>query len=100
MSTVPADGVDVVEDETYYPTDQTVVRVRVLSVPESEKFPDGVKYRLHYGSRDGETVVRYDNSHGYHERHTAAGLDEDYEFPGYEAVLDRFFREIPDVGRG
>lgn len=95
----PTDDVDVVEDETYYPDEDTVVRVRVLSVPESEKFPDGVKYRLHYGTRDGETIIRYDNSHGVHDRHTPDELDEDYEFPGYEAVVDRFFREIPDVDR-
>lgn len=95
----PTDDVDVVEDETYYPADNTVVRVRVLSVPESQKFPEGVKYRLHYGTRDDETIVRYDNSHGVHDRHTPDGLDEDYEFPGYEAVFDRFFREIPDVDR-
>ncbi|UIP00427.1 DUF6516 family protein [Halobaculum sp. CBA1158] len=64
-------------------------------MPESEKFPDGVKYRLHHGTTGGETIVRYDNSHGIHERHTADGLDDGYEFPGYEAVLDRFYREIP-----
>lgn len=64
-----------------------MVRIRVLSVPESEKFEDGVKYRLHYGTTDGDTVVRYDNSHGVHERHTRDGLDKGYEFPGYEAVV-------------
>jgi hypothetical protein len=89
------DDIVVLQDETYRPTDATVVRVRVLSVPESEKFEDGVKYRLHYGTTDGDAIVRYDNSHGVHERHTGDGLDEDHEFPGYEAVVDRFYAEVP-----
>ena len=71
--------------------DGGVLRVRVLSVPESENFPDGIKYRLHYGTDAGETIIRYDNSHGQHERHTAEGLDEDYGFPGYDAVQRRFW---------
>ena len=29
--------------------DGTVVQVRILSVPESDRFPDGVKYGFHYG---------------------------------------------------
>ena len=62
--------------------------------PESEKFPDGITYRLHYGTATGATLVRYDNSHGVHERHTAEGLDEDYDFPGYDAVQNRFWTEV------
>ncbi|MFC7076088.1 toxin-antitoxin system TumE family protein [Haloarcula halophila] len=64
---------------------------------ESEKFPDGVKYRLHYGTEGGETLLRYDNSHGVHERHTDEGLDDDYEFPGYGAVQQRFWDEVQQV---
>jgi hypothetical protein len=66
----------------------------VLTVPVSEKFPDGVKYRLHFGTEDGRTLIRYDNSHGVHERHTPDGRDEDYQFPGYDAVQERFWGEV------
>jgi len=96
----PADDVNVLYDETHFQSSETVVRVRVLSVPESEKFPDGIKYRLHYGTVDGETIVRYDNSHGVHERHTQDGVDEAYEFPGYESVLNQFLVETPDSVNG
>jgi len=89
----PSD-VRVMEDTEQRFKDGTVLRVRVLSVPESEKFPDGVKYRLHYGTEAGDTFIRYDNSHGYHERHTDNGLDENYEFPGYDAVQRRFWDEV------
>jgi hypothetical protein len=77
----PDGDVRVLEDTERCFTDGTVLRVRVLAVPESEKFPDGVKYRLHYGTEDGETLIRYDNSHGVHERHTPDGLDEDSASP-------------------
>lgn len=90
----PDDDVRVVEDTDRRFADGTVLRVRVLAVPESEKFPDGVKYRLHYGTDDGVTLIRYDNSHGVHERHTPEGLDDDYEFPGYDAVQERFWDEV------
>ena len=92
-----ADDVRVLEDTTRYFADGTLLRVRVLSVPKSEKYPDGVKYRLHYGTEDGTTLVRYDNSHGEHERHTREGLDDDYEFPGYEAVQEHFREEVERV---
>ena len=88
------DDVRVLEDTERRFADGTVLRVRVLAVPESEKFPDGVKYRLHYGTDEGDTLVRYDNSHGVHERHTPEGIDEDYEFPGYEAVQKRFWDDV------
>lgn len=88
------EDVRTLEDTDRRFADGTVLRVRVLAVPESEKFPDGVKYRSHYGSDDGETIVRYDNSHGVHERPTADGLDEASEFPGYREMAARFWREV------
>lgn len=93
----PDGGVDVLEDTRRDFTDGTVLRVRILAVPESEKFPEGVKYRLHYGTKDGETLIRYDNSHGVHERHTAEGLDDDYNFPGFDAVQDRFWTDVEQL---
>ena len=73
-----------------------VVRIRVLRVPESEKFPQGIKYAFHYGRKDGDDpILRYDNHHGVHERHTGSEL-EVIEFPGTEALLRRFVRELPD----
>ncbi|ERG93021.1 MAG: hypothetical protein J07HQW1_03074 [Haloquadratum walsbyi J07HQW1] len=89
--------VRVLEDTERRFADGTVLRVRVLSVPESEKFPDGVKYRLHFGTEDETTLIRYDNSHGVHERHTSNGLDDDYRFPGYGAVQERFWTEIEQL---
>ena len=49
----PGDDVRVVEDTERRFGDGAVLRVRVLAVPESNKFADGIKYRLHYGPRMG-----------------------------------------------
>lgn len=70
-------------------------RVTVIAVPESDKFPEGIKYRMHYGTLDGDTILRYDNSHGIHERHDGDETAE-IEYPGAEALYRRFIRELAD----
>jgi hypothetical protein len=87
------DDVEVVRDYRREDSRGRLVRVKVLRVPESEKFPEGIKYRLHYGTRDGETILRYDNSHGFHERHDG---DETalIDFPGIATLYRRFRRRI------
>lgn len=85
--------VQVVRDYTREYPDGTIENVRILRVPESEKFPEGIKDRLHYGTKDGDTLLRYDNSHGVHERHT--GNDVEYiEFDGIASLYRRFVAEI------
>lgn len=87
--------VEVVLDRERETEDGHVLRVKALRVPESEKFPEGVKYRFHYGTKGGDTILRYDNSHGVHERHTPDGLEEiDYPGGGMVELYDRFLAEI------
>ena len=60
---------------------------------DTDSYPPGWKYRLHLGTLEDLTLLRYDNSHEDtkgHEVHTAAG-DVDAEFPGTEAVLSEFW---------
>ncbi|WP_115862828.1 toxin-antitoxin system TumE family protein [Halorussus litoreus] len=72
-----------------------VVKLRVLRVPTSEKFPKGIKYAYHYGEKGkADPFLRYDNHHGVHERHEGEHVEE-IDFPGYEALLRRFVHEIP-----
>lgn len=89
-----------IDEAIDYPETGRIVRIQVWAVPESEAYPDGIKYRMQYGATHGETILRYDNSHAEtkgHERHTADGVDEDYEFPGdYRTLLDRFREEVDD----
>jgi len=73
-----------------------IVRIRILRVPESDTFPEGIKYAFHYGRKDGDDpILRYDNHHGTHERHVGEDVEE-IEFPGVETLLQQFVRELPD----
>ncbi|PSQ07828.1 hypothetical protein BRC97_02510 [Halobacteriales archaeon QS_6_71_20] len=61
-------------------------------------YPSGYKYSLHFGTLDGDTILRYDNSHEDtkgHERHTADEVEE-IEFPGTIELLDRFEEEVTE----
>ena len=72
-----------------------IVKLRVLRVPSSEKFPEGVKYAYHYGEKGRDApYLRYDNHHGVHERHEGEHVEE-IDYPGHKALLRRFAREIP-----
>lgn len=72
-----------------------VIRIRILRVPESDKFPEGVKYTFHYGEKGSDDpIARYDNHHGVHERHEGNTVEE-IEYPGTEALLRRFIDEPP-----
>ena len=72
-----------------------IVKLRVLRVPTSKKFPSGIKYTYHYGEKGADDpFLRYDNHHGPHERHEGEHVEE-IDFPGYEELLRRFVREIP-----
>lgn len=89
------DDVEVVRDRRRDFGDE-VERIRVLRVPESETYPEGIKYAFHYGRKDGDDpILRYDNHHGAHEHHEGDDV-EPVDFPGYEALLRRFVDELPD----
>lgn len=63
---------------------------------DNDQYPCGYDYTLHYGTTDGETILRYDNAHERqkgHERHTADTVEE-IEFPGMEPLIQRFEREL------
>lgn len=69
--------VRVLRDETEAYSDGTVARVRLLAVPESERFPDGIKYSFHYGvAGAADPIVRFDNHHGPDELHLATATFE------------------------
>lgn len=85
----------VVEDETVAYDDGHVASIRVLAVPESETYPEGIKYKFHYGMVDAENpIIRYDNHHGKHERHTGADTEE-IDFPGLEALFRDWRDHLP-----
>jgi len=82
--------VDTVDYDGDYIKSITIVRT------DSDEYPEGWKYRLHYGTVDGRTVIRYDNSHGVHERHTGDEVEE-IEFAGITETVKRFQRETKEM---
>jgi len=92
------DEAEVVIEYTDYDEEEgTVESVKVVKTDDDE-YPCGWKYRLHYGTVGGKTLLRYDNSHERqkgHEKHTG---DETHgvEFSTMENLLRRFHREVKD----
>lgn len=86
----------VVDTHIDFPESDRFVRITVRLVPHSEAYPEGVKYRMHYGTYAGETILRYDNAHGQtkgHERHTPEGTEK-IEFDGWRDLLSQFRQEV------
>ena len=96
------DGTDLVVDTHIdFPDSDRFASITVRLVPESEAYPDGVRYSMHYGDYDGTTILRYDNAHGAtkgHERHTPEDAEE-IDFPGWQELLQRFRQEVTEYER-
>lgn len=77
--------------------------VRAHSVPESDRYPEGLKYSMQYGTVAGETILRYDNfpdhpEAAHHHRHRADGTVTDVDFDGLQDLFERFKIEVNDHG--
>lgn len=87
--------VTVVRDEGTAYDDGMVARVRVLSVPPSDTYPEGIKYAFHYGAAgDEHPVIRFDNHHGPHELHIGSSVYE-IEFPGLAPLYEAWRAALP-----
>jgi hypothetical protein len=88
-------GYTVIEDVEDRVGDR-VVRRKIIRT-DSDQFPSGYRYALHFGYVDGRgTILRYDNENqtvGRHERHTSDGVTE-IEFPGMLTLRTRFIEEV------
>lgn len=79
--------------------EETYIDVRVLDVPVSDRYPDGIKYGMQYGEREGETIIRYDNfpdhpGAAHHHKHLPDGDVVDVEFSGVWDLYKQFTQEI------
>lgn len=77
--------------------------VRAWDVPESDRYPDGVKYSLQYGTLESETLIRYDNfpdhsGAAHHHKHTRDADVEDVDFDGILPLYRQFKTEVTDYG--
>jgi len=83
-----------VEDWSYT-VDGRVVKVTIATT-DDDAYPSGWRYALHYGTIDGETVLRYDNAHEEtkgHEKHVGDTVEQ-IDFPGMTALYERFLGRI------
>jgi hypothetical protein len=88
-------------DNTSYLTGQR--RGAVLKEEVWYQGSEVVKYSLAYINPrtcgvDNGRVLGYDNSHDHDHRHFMGEVKE-IEFPGYEALVDRFQKEVEDLWR-
>lgn len=91
--------VTVLEDEISVYADGTVARVRVLSVPTSTRFEDGIKYAYHYGEAGANyPIIRFDNHHSVHELHLGEGTFE-IDFPGLSGLYRTWRAALPPEKR-
>jgi len=87
--------VTVVRDEIEAYDDGTVARVRVLQVPRSRRFEEGIKYAYHYGKAGAEDpIIRFDNHHGDHELHLGETVFE-VDFPGLQPLYRAWRAALP-----
>ena len=70
-----------------------------LPRPSPER-PHGFKYRLHYGSADGASVIRYDNETGKGDHRHVGGSEEQYHFRSVEMLIEDFRHDIDRARRG
>jgi len=71
------------------------------AVPNSDDYPEGVKYRFQYMTEDGRTLLRFDNFPNHpevdrHHYHTPDGVYDDIEYTGLKDHVQKFHSEISD----
>ncbi|WP_436930020.1 toxin-antitoxin system TumE family protein [Halosimplex halobium] len=91
-------------DDWSYTEGDKVVDVAIATT-DDDAYPSGWRYALHFGTIDGETILRYDNAHEDtkgHEKHTEEGVEQ-IEFPGmtplYEEFLETVRTDLEDLPR-
>ncbi|MFB6100165.1 MAG: DUF6516 family protein [Candidatus Nanohalobium sp.] len=80
-------------------SDGTKIEVLAWKVPESEKYPEGIKYKFQaYRPEDGETILRYDNHNRHagsrHHKHVGEDKTEATEFDSLQELYTKFIEEV------
>lgn len=90
-----SDDVTVLEDRRRAYDDGTVARARILAVPHSDTYPEGLKYSFHYAPIGAaHPIVRFDNHHGPHELHLGTRTYE-FEYPGLTVIKNCWVAALP-----
>ena len=79
--------------------DGAIIEIVIWRLPQaSPDRPHGLKYRLYFGSPEGECLVRYDNETGKGD-HIHYGAEEvDYNFESVRKLRSDFWSAVKMVG--
>lgn len=83
--------------------DDTRYEMVALSIPTSEDYPEGIKYRFQYMDEDGHTLLRFDNFPDHpgvdrHHYHTPDGVCN-IEYTGLTDHVQTFYDEMDERRR-
>ncbi|WP_256684603.1 toxin-antitoxin system TumE family protein [Halococcus qingdaonensis] len=86
-----------------FPENGTLAAVTAWRVPDSDRYPNGVRYSMQYGRIEGKTIIRYDNFPDHpgaakHHKHVGEEEVEDVEFRGLSSLFRRFKQEVRTHG--
>ncbi|MEA3469509.1 MAG: DUF6516 family protein [Thermodesulfobacteriota bacterium] len=94
-----ADAIILFRAKKIYP-DGAIKEMVIWQLPTiSKERPHGLKYRLYYGTADGECLVRYDNETGKGDHRHLAGREEVYIFRDIESLVADFQYDIEQMKR-
>jgi len=87
------------DDDTF--DDGSRYEMIATDVPQSNDYPEGIKYRFQYMTEDGRTLLRFDNfpdhpSVDRHHYHTPDGVYDDIAYTDLKAHVRTFHTEMDD----
>lgn len=76
--------------------DRSRYEMIATEIPQSDDYPEGVKYRFQYMAVDGRTLLRFDNYPNHpnvdrHHYHTPDGVFDDLEYTGLREHVQAFY---------
>ena len=86
--------------EKHVLSDGSVVEMVIWQLPESTPSqPHGIKYRLYYGTKEGHSLVRYDNESGKGDHRHYEDREDTYRFIDVETLVQDFLADVARVRR-
>ncbi|PSQ20494.1 hypothetical protein BRD04_08130 [Halobacteriales archaeon QS_9_67_17] len=81
--------------------DGTRYEMVATDIPQSDDYPEGIKYRFQYMTEDGRTLLRFDNFPNHpevdqHHYHTPDSVYDDIAYTSLEQHVQKFYDEMDD----
>ena len=86
------------KDRVFIISKETICEMIIWQLPvKNKERPHGLKYRLHFGRRDGTCLVRYDNEQGKGDHRHYLETEESYEFTTVEKLIADFLDDVQSI---